>query len=117
MEHAPALVGTVKLARNAADWPGARLSGPKTGVFAAGRSATTVTFVSVILPVLATQPCNAISPPGATGKAGQVPLIVTNGVVVIGQVVVVLSATGVPQRSTAVADSVSVTEQSSNGTV
>src|SRR5215472_11725281 len=44
IEQAPMLPGTVKLPVKPADWPGARITGPKNRVLVAGRSTTMVTF-------------------------------------------------------------------------
>src|SRR5882724_6241650 len=65
------LVGTRKLPAKSDDSPGAKVSGPTTGVLFVGSLSTTKTLNKVMLPLLLTVPVNIMGWPKGTGPDGQ----------------------------------------------
>jgi len=112
-----AFAGTVKLPVKFAEAPGASVPIVNTGVLAAGRSLTTTTFVSVILPLLLTVPPKLKDPPGATRLVEQ--FIVTRiwDAVRMGQEELTESVTATPQMLVARTVELLLTEQTFAATV
>src|SRR5260370_21076498 len=92
------LGGTCSLPVKFVDCPGARVTGPKTGVLFVGRSLTTITLVKVMLPALLTDPLKMARPPGTTGLAGQYLATAILGVVIPGQSLKALAVTKRPKH-------------------
>jgi hypothetical protein len=110
-EHV-SLVGTVKLPVKLALAPGPKDAALKMTVSAVGRSLTTTTLVSVMLPGFLTVPLYVSDPPGAGEVVGQVIVTAILGLPSSGQVLVALAVTRVPVHlSLPLAVRVEVTEQ------
>ena len=110
--------GTMKLPEKFMLAPGAKITGPNTGLFALGRFTTTVALVKVIIPVLVIFPVNTSGLPGAVGVEGQSRVTAIDGADVRGHVWVTLSLIVLPaQLSVAETLNTTVLEQASNGAV